>query len=111
MRLIDADELRAVKFHALPYTHIHPVGAEPYSYELGWNDAIDAIIDSADTVDAEPVRHGHWIGIGESDWDYERGEPVYYEWKCSKCGHIYDSTDFIYYCYHCGAKMDEEARR
>ena len=55
MRLIDADDLRAVKFHALPYTHIHPVGAEPYSYELGWNDAIDAIIDSADTVDAEPI--------------------------------------------------------
>ena len=55
MRLIDADVLRAVKFHALPYTHIHALGAEPQSYEMGWNDAVDAIMDCAPTVDAVEV--------------------------------------------------------
>ena len=54
-RLIDADILRSAKFHALPYTHIHALGAEPYSYELGWNDALDAVADSAPTVDAVEV--------------------------------------------------------
>ena len=72
MRLIDADELRAVKFHALPYTHIHALGAEPYSYELGWNDAVDAIMDSAETVDAEPVVRckdcKHILRCGVDEW-------------------------------------------
>ena len=55
MRLIDADALKAVKFHPLPYTHIVPTDADAESYKLGWNDAIDAIIDSAPTIDAVEV--------------------------------------------------------
>lgn len=51
-RLIDADELGKVKFHPLPYTHIVPNGENAQSYERGWNDAIDAIIENAPTVDA-----------------------------------------------------------
>ena len=54
-RLIDADELSKVKFHPLPYTHIVPNGENAESYERGWNDAIDAIISDAPTVDAVPV--------------------------------------------------------
>lgn len=47
-------------------------------------------------VDAEPVKHGHWIKSEKSD----------YEWECSACG--YGLSDYrTTYCYDCGAKMDE----
>lgn len=55
MRLIDSDALPSVKFHALPYTHITPSDVNVESYERGWNDAIDAIVDCAPTIDAVPV--------------------------------------------------------
>ena len=55
MRLIDADSIKSAKYHDLPYTHIHPVGVDVQAYEMGWNDALDAVADSAPTVDAEPV--------------------------------------------------------
>lgn len=58
MRLIDADELPKVKFHALPYTHIVPSdlkGLQTEAYERGWNDAIDAIVENAETADVVEV--------------------------------------------------------
>lgn len=58
MRLVDADELNKVKFHPLPYTHIVPADllkCQTEAYKRGWNDAIDAIMESAPTVDAVPV--------------------------------------------------------
>lgn len=67
MRLIDADALKAVKFHPLPYTHIVPTDADAESYKLGWNDAIDAIIESAPTIDAVPV-------VRCKDCDYRNGD-------------------------------------
>ena len=54
-RLIDADELSKVKFHPLPYTHIVPNGENVQSYERGWNDAIDAIVENQPTIDAVSV--------------------------------------------------------
>ena len=105
-RYTDVDELSKVKFHPLPYTHIVPNGENAESYEHGWNDAIDAIISDAPTVDAVPVRHGHWVRIPNTP-----------TWKCSICG--YEITGFIdrdgltpmdckvNYCSRCGAKMDE----
>ena len=48
-------------------------------------------IDAQPTIDAEPVRHGKWMGT-----------------VCTACG---ESTSFYYdcdYCPHCGARMDEE---
>lgn len=64
----------------------------------------DTIIDLQPTVDAEPVRHGHWTE--------ERNPMMYqlnpYVWVCDQCG-----TAFYYktpYCGECGAKMDEEEK-
>ena len=59
MRLIDADALKAIRFHYLPYSPIVPADCDTdekvYAYKLGWNDAIDAIVESAPTVDAVEV--------------------------------------------------------
>ena len=53
-------------------------------------------------VDAEPVRHGHWVEIEDSR---VRG-------YCSVCGwesHLYeDDVVGMSYCPNCGAKMEEE---
>lgn len=59
MRLVDADALKAIRFHDLPYSQIVPADCDTdekvYAYKLGWNDAIDAIVESAPTVDAVEV--------------------------------------------------------
>lgn len=57
-KYIKADELSRAKFHPLPYTHITPADIkDKEAYERGWNDSIDAIIESAPTADvAEIVR-------------------------------------------------------
>lgn len=63
MRPIDADELSKVKFHPLPYTHIVPADLlkeQTEAYERGWNDAIDAIIENAETVEPQ-----WWIPVTE----------------------------------------------
>jgi len=54
MRPIDADALNSVKFHSLPYTHITPSDADAEAYKRGWNDAIDAIIEDAPTIEPSP---------------------------------------------------------
>lgn len=56
---------------------------------------------------AVPVRHGMFIG---TEYDgYADGYPVYYEWKCSECGCIFEEEEPTYrYCPNCGARMDEK---
>lgn len=72
---------------------------------------IDAIgqgvyIEIANTpsVDAEPVRHGHWV-IEEHTNSIDGSS--YKRYKCSECG--CPTAMFIRspYCSNCGAKMDE----
>lgn len=92
MRLIDADVL-------MPYAEYKGV----YNTVNAYN------IVNCPTVDAEPVRHGHWIEID-------------YGLICSECNHYTDAmydepfnNEFgkgwalkrPYYCGYCGAKMDE----
>ena len=78
-KYIDADELKKRAEHCIETT-----------------DAFIELIDSAPTVDAEPIRHGKWVNYG----------------CCSFCGKPDPYYCFIteyksYYCPHCGAKMDE----
>lgn len=74
MRLIDADKL-------------------DFSYCDNEFDCI-FVVDKAPTIDAVPVRHGHWI------------DGICGAYKiCSVCDQISD-FDFDY-CPNCGAKMDE----
>ena len=98
MRLIDADELLA---------ELEDWKADLYDTssgrQLGITDAI-VIACQMPTIDAEPVRHGKFIG---TEYDgYADGYPVYYEWKCSECGCVFEDEEPTYkYCPNCGAKM------
>lgn len=65
-----------------------------------------ADIDAQPTIDAEPVRHGHWTRDYESSWGDSR-------FMCSVC-HCKESVPTCNgepsiwdYCPNCGAKMDE----
>lgn len=77
---------------------------------------IDNYIDNAPTIDAEPVRHGHWDSNGCcticgkcaacTEWD----TPVYGHWNgISRLSHFDHHVDTVKteYCPNCGAKMDE----
>lgn len=49
-----------------------------------------------------PMWHGRWM--------HEETEGGFHIWRCSRCGRgMNDNPEGIdLYCYHCGAKMDEE---
>ena len=53
-------------------------------------------INSFPTVDAEPVRHGHWVRNDNGTY------------SCSECQSWIPNEQHYYarYCLHCGAKMD-----
>ena len=57
-------------------------------------------LDACPTIEAEPVRHGHW----------EKGRYAYgeTEWKCSVCGETewHRSCNRMKFCLFCGARMD-----
>lgn len=65
---------------------------------------LQSIIDKMPTVDAEPVRHGHWIKANDpmsSPFDTMK------RCLCSECREWAAVTS---YCPNCGAKMDEEEK-
>lgn len=52
-------------------------------------------------------KKGKFIG---TEYDgYADGNPVYYEWKCSECGCIFEDEEPTYnFCPNCGADMRGE---
>lgn len=82
-RMIDANALmKAMRVHTYMQTEWTPATA--------WGVPI---------VDAEPIRHGHWIYT-------ERGFPLAYGYnRCSVCQRSI-GLDSTAYCPNCGAKMD-----
>lgn len=68
-------------------------------YNNADNDIAEELLLNAQTVEAVPVVHAHWI----------RGENLD-RFRCSYCNHVSytDINPFIFdYCFFCGAKMDE----
>lgn len=80
MRLIDADKLK-IKITGI--TKPHEFVEE---------------IDKRPTVEAEPVRHGHWVRNDNGTY------------SCSECQSWIPNEQHYYarYCLHCGAKMDRK---
>lgn len=103
MRLIDADAVNMIKFHPLPYTHIVPADllkCQTEAYERGWNDAIDAIIENAETI--EERKTGRWI----KDRLTALNGGSYEVFRCSECQSAFNWR--MGYCGHCGAKMEDD---
>lgn len=60
------------------------------------------VIESAPTIDAEPVRHGHWIIHVDELFPADSTQ------ECSVChGEEWLGIKHENYCPNCGAKMDE----
>ena len=57
---------------------------------------IPKIIDEFPAADVVPVRHGHWIAMGDCGVT-----------RCSCCGWSFEECIEDKYCRGCGAKMDE----
>ena len=105
MRLIDANRL---KQNVLDWENCPNGFSDTYD-----KSRIIGEIDEAPTIDAEPIRYGHWI-----ECESENG--VYFH-ECSVCKQrdMYQGTftewgvkgfSFYFkrrYCPFCGAKMDE----
>ena len=89
-----------------------PIVEKGISGVTGDETCIMDYINNAPTADVEPVRHGRWIDIGNSDETEGMRE-------CTECGyqthHEFAIIDEIQecgsmiYCEHCGAKMDGES--
>lgn len=82
---------------------------ESETYRHDYLDHVIDIIEAIPPADVAPVRHGKYIG---TEFDgYADGCPVYYEWKCSECGCVFEEEEPTYnYCPNCGARMDEEVK-
>lgn len=102
MRLIDGDNVKENLYQML----IDELGDTDYVDGLrqGIEMAIE-VIDEHITVDAEPIRHGHWE---KSKDDNDR-------WRCSHCGWVFIGFNGMHttfaemcdYCPCCGTRMDE----
>ena len=92
-RLIDADAV--YKEICRIYEYEYPTASGAFDEFV--SKTLENIIYNAPTVDAEPVRHGHWDD----------------ECRCTACGwygddwYKRDAVRFSY-CPNCGAKMDLE---
>ena len=95
MRLIDADALAAHMFHGYG-TEITPVDIDAETYKLGWNDAIEAIMDNAPTIEPEQCT-GEWVDFSMSI----KGVPTE---ACGVCGE-WSLGMGKNYCPNCGADM------
>lgn len=98
--MIDTDTLKRMKF-------IEPLhrNGKVQSYQIGWNDAIDSIIENAPTIDAEP-KHGHWIEVWEND--VKNGTQYSIKATCSNCKKI-SKRPLGEYCKWCGARMNGQS--
>lgn len=101
MRLIDADELKHHKFLTPDAVEAKKwLPAETKGYQLGWNDAIDAIVDNAPTV--EITEEQAIDKLHETGWlprhDKEMTERPTGHWIIEEC-----SLGKTYYCSECYA--------
>ena len=102
MRLIDADALKEAKFVKVEDWKPTPTTV----WQRGWNDAVDAIMENAPTIDH--VKTGEWLYNGSDGYNIFGEE---FRWKkCSLCGYSYSTelSKSLNYCPNCGARMENE---
>lgn len=102
MRLIDADKLRK---DVLDLPNCYNGFSDTYDKAM-----IVDLVDEQPTVEAEPIRHGHWISACQTKFDKLFFPRMF---KCSVCGNYLDFDGInagwgdTNWCPNCGAKMDE----
>ena len=100
-RLIEVDVLRERMYHDAFETD-----SDMQKWDSGcWirYKMFENALEETPTVDAEPVRHGHWIN------NFDDLFPMESTVECSICGEKEWMMTIINhnYCPNCGAKMDE----
>lgn len=93
MRLIDADAFEVVTYK----------GTETFSdcFDNGVLYMLNEL-DKAPIVDAEPVKHGHWVKEPTDTFGFDEAD-----YHCSECRRRPVKDVLTNYCPNCGAKMDE----
>lgn len=93
-RFLEADKVLVFKLY-------DDLTEEFYEKEFTIQTFIDtyAVDGCPQVVDAEPIRHGHWVAHAVSI----KGVPTE---VCSVCGE-WTYGDCVRFCPNCGAKMDE----
>lgn len=102
MKMIDKNEIRFVLAPIAPVL----VGNSVHYEWIAFRDEVNQI----PIIDAEPVKHAHWIVIDEGS---EGDEAFCHYWatlKCSRCGfeRVVEDDYVPEYCEGCGAKMDKD---
>ena len=116
MRLIDAENLEEVLNRYLAQLRNSGISV---GLRMGINTCL-TFINNANTIEAEPVKHGHWVAKrkedcfdGEEPFEVgmENGEPLA-SCYCSECGEWLVASDEYSvkgrYCPNCGAKMESD---
>lgn len=100
MRMIDAD----LPMEQMEKLLDHHLMMGNFSADGAVSDCIN-FLKTAPTIDAVPVRHGHWVK--------NEKRPGFFECSCCHC-HDRETYPFYTnvwkYCPNCGAKMDGERR-
>lgn len=99
-RLVNTDDLYELIDKHFDGVRVYDVFSSDAVYDF------HRIVDSTPTVDAEPVRHGHWVYYKNMGYFcsacIEHGlSPTNGD---DNCGYSLDGT--MKYCWNCGAKMD-----
>jgi len=96
MRLIDVDELKEHKFVSINCYLKSNCDNGFSQYKQGWNDAIDAIIDNAPTVE-KPT--GEWIPVSERLPDDMQRVLIWFEYyRYGDYNCMYQTYGFGYVC-------------
>ena len=96
MRYIDADKLKDIKFNS--------ISNDKYGiYRMGWNDAIDAVVDNEPTADVRENVRGEWQPIEVQPYFKKHFDTSV---ACSVC-HRKGNKRWNF-CPNCGADMRGE---
>lgn len=97
MRLVDADKYK----EELLSGYMAATAENDERAVAAYEDALGCL-DSAPTIEAEPVVHAHW------EWVADLERPGIRTLSCSHCHGKRWAHEEHKYCPHCGAKMDED---
>lgn len=88
-----SNEVRLIDTNALDFDNMDFDTYDDYLF-------IFNLIEEAPTIEAEPMRHGHWIPRSNGYFDFV---------QCSACGRNTAYSVPFLFCPECGAKMDGDA--